>query len=439
MDEVKEIMGLTEERLVTTTAVNKIKIIKIIDKLLEWSIYLMLFSLPFSKSIIEICISVGIVLLLLKKSITKNFKLPSTPANLPLLLIFIAALLSLVNSQYLSLSLRAIVTKNIKFIMLYFLVIEAIDTRVKMLNVLWIGLLSGVIIFSDTLIQYFVTHIDLLHNYPPFKYINNVEIIIHTHYTSRFVDYFIGYPTGSFPYPNDLAAWLLLIIPVAMCIALFAPLRVSSRLGLLIFLFVGLYIFILAKARTAWLGFVLSITLLVFLKKKKVIVFGVLTAMFILAMFCFFNSPDVIFGLSSMGDRLGMWQTGWAIFKNHPVIGNGINTFFNNFREYRTDVDKHERGSYAHNCYLQMAADTGLIGLGGFLWLIYAYFCSAIKNLRKIVDPLCSNALLGISMGLFAFLIHSFFDTNLYSLNLASLFWLALGLGQGIIKISEKT
>jgi hypothetical protein len=40
-----------------------------------------------------------------------------------------------------------------------------------------------------------------------------------------------------------------------------------------------------------------------------------------------------------------------------------------------------------------------------------------------------------MSIGVLVFLLQSFFDTNLYSLNLAILFWVSIGLSQSIIKI----
>jgi O-antigen ligase len=138
-----------------------------------------------------------------------------------------------------------------------------------------------------------------------------------------------------------------------------------------------------------------------------------------------------------VGDRVFMWNTSWEIFKDHPIIGSGLNTFFQNFKERRNDEWKNKKGSYAHNCYLQMACDTGVVGLGAFLWLVAAYFHSVVRSLKKISEAFYGSILLGISTGVFAFLIHSFTDTNLYSLNLATLFWSAIGISQAMVKTLE--
>jgi hypothetical protein len=86
-----------------------------------------------------------------------------------------------------------------------------------------------------------------------------------------------------------------------------------------------------------------------------------------------------------------------------------------------------------------MAADTGVVGLAGFTWLMITYFISVIKSLKNIRDPFFGPILLGMSIGIFAFLIHSSFDTNLYSLNLATLFWTSIGISQAIAKVCEQS
>ena len=132
-----------------------------------------------------------------------------------------------------------------------------------------------------------------------------------------------------------------------------------------------------------------------------------------------------------------MWETGWRIYKEHPVMGNGVNTFFEHYRSFRTDADK-GRGSYAHNCLLQMAADIGILGLLSFL----IFFSIVVfRNMRRAIVKLSGFEhafVFGSSLGAIAFLVHSFFDTNLYSLNLAALFWTFLGIVEGAGSSLEK-
>ena len=46
------------------------KIISIIDKIIEWSLYILVFCIPFSKTMIEACITIAFILLIFKKILT---------------------------------------------------------------------------------------------------------------------------------------------------------------------------------------------------------------------------------------------------------------------------------------------------------------------------------------------------------------------------------
>lgn len=93
---------------------------------------------------------------------------------------------------------------------------------------------------------------------------------------------------------------------------------------------------------------------------------------------------------------------------------------------------------YAHNCYLQIAAETGIVGLLSFLLLIGTFFISTIKNLAKIKDRFSHAVLSAISAGIIVTLVHSVVDTNLYSLQLSVLFWVMLGVNAAIIKATGR-
>lgn len=416
-------------------AFNKNNILSITDKTLEWSVYLAVFVVPFSKSLLEIAVSAGIIALIAKKIMTKDLGLFKIPVALPLLFIFLTAALSLINSSYLGLSVRSIFSKNLKFIFLFFLVVEAIDSRTKLENLLKMLFISAAAVFIDTFIQYFITHVDLLHiditrkgalqGYASFQYRGPER-----------GDRFIGYPTGPFPFPNDLASWLLIVLPIGLFLSLLDLKGLLSKFLVLFASIAGLFIFALAKVRGAWIAFVLSIVPLIFLLKRKAIVLLILVIMFMLIVACFYKTPGMLLGLSSVMDRGSMWNNGVKIFKQHPVIGNGINTFFNEYRYTRMDKDR-GMGSYAHNCYLQMASDTGILGLLAFLWFVTLLLFRAIIFIMSCDNRFYYSVALGLTVGITAFLIHAFVDTNLYSLNLASLFWMAAGLTESVIHIAK--
>ena len=80
--------------------------------------------------------------------------------------------------------------------------------------------------------------------------------------------------------------------------------------------------------------------------------------------------------------------------------------------------------NYAHNCYLQIWAESGIFSLLAFLLFLGTIFWKGIRSFLKTHNPLT----LGLLCGLFAFLIHSFFDTQFYSVAQSFLLWSMLGL-----------
>ena len=114
--------------------------------------------------------------------------------------------------------------------------------------------------------------------------------------------------------------------------------------------------------------------------------------------------------------RIGFWVEAAEFIKKYPLTGSGLNTY-----------SKLEN-MYAHNCYLQMAAEIGIPGLLAFLVMIGVVFLRALRSLAELKDPYWETILAALLSGLAAFLIQSFFDTTLYSVQLGALFWVMVGL-----------
>ena len=409
---------------------NKIKFNAISDYIIKWCLYAIVFAVPFSKSISEFSIALAIALWFIRKILNSDIRLVKTDLNVPVLIFIMTILPSFLNTGYMGLSLKAFFTKHLKYIALYFVMVESLDNREKIRDLLVVALLSVIVITLDGFGQYYYSGVDALHNYPSFK-----ERLYPLPDSTE--GFFRGFPTASFPFPNDLSAWILLFIFPIASVAIFDIARKRTRY-LMAFVSAGVfYLFFLAKTRGAWVGLIIS-TVYVAVSKKKAWLIILLIAAIAMPFILKMEMSQYIFGMKSVDDRFFMWDTGLKIFKDHPVLGNGINTFFTRFKEERNDQWKGEKGSYAHNCYLQMASDTGLIGLAGFLWLVFSYFKSALKDSRRIKDAFFAGILWSVSVGVFAFLVHSFFDTNLYSLNLVTLFWFAIGLSQAISRVYLK-
>lgn len=147
-----------------------------------------------------------------------------------------------------------------------------------------------------------------------------------------------------------------------------------------------------------------------------------------------FKEKLELFSLFGGSGRSGYWREAVHMIKDYPVFGVGLNTYSVVGRGYKITW-----GGYPHNCYLQMAVETGILGLLSFLWLLGVLFYKSFRNLRFMKDQSLAILLLGSLIGLGGFLVHSFFDTNFYSVQLGSFMWLVMGLIVAIQKIDKSS
>jgi len=140
--------------------------------------------------------------------------------------------------------------------------------------------------------------------------------------------------------------------------------------------------------------------------------------------------------------RLMVWADSLHMVSEAPLFGHGLNTNMRLFEYYRRNSA--ESGgvgkTYTHNCFIQLAGETGILGAIGFGWILciffrnISYLIQKWNTLASNQDPFFLYLLIGLLGGTSAFLTHSFFDINLYSLKLSILLWTMIGLGAAIYR-----
>ncbi len=115
----------------------------------------------------------------------------------------------------------------------------------------------------------------------------------------------------------------------------------------------------------------------------------------------------------SADTRAQMWRDTAGLVRAYPVVGTGLGTYESAFLRYKS-VAPMLTMDYAHNDYLQVLAETGVIGLGIGLILLFRVIYSAIYG--AIYAGLPDDRLLSIACigSLTAIVLHSFVDFNLY-------------------------
>ena len=118
--------------------------------------------------------------------------------------------------------------------------------------------------------------------------------------------------------------------------------------------------------------------------------------------------------------RAHFWAVTLDIIKAHPYVGTGLGAFGVIYTRYdsRNGMFRLEQ---AHNDYLQVLSDAGIIGAVLAFSFVALLFWKAISRARSKDDFRRGVALAALS-GCFAVLVHSFFDFTLHTTSNALLF-----------------
>ena len=123
--------------------------------------------------------------------------------------------------------------------------------------------------------------------------------------------------------------------------------------------------------------------------------------------------------------RAQIWAESLAMVQDYPLLGCGLGSYESCFHKYKT-VAPMQTVNFAHNDYLQLLAETGVIGFSIFLLLGMLTFLSALRQSiaarggdNRYLAAACLGALTSIGL-------HSFVDFNLYvAANTMVLAWIA--------------
>jgi O-antigen ligase len=118
--------------------------------------------------------------------------------------------------------------------------------------------------------------------------------------------------------------------------------------------------------------------------------------------------------------RSHFWRVTLDVIKAYPVIGSGLGSFSVIYTRYDTR-NGYLRLEQAHNDYLQVLADGGLVGGALGIAFILILFRQGFTR-RETDDKFRRGVATGALAGCFAVLVHSFFDFTLHTTANALLF-----------------
>ena len=123
-------------------------------------------------------------------------------------------------------------------------------------------------------------------------------------------------------------------------------------------------------------------------------------------------------------ERLAHWQAGWYMFASRPWLGVGLGQYEVVYPMYALPRWPEALG-HAHNYYLNLLAETGMLGLGTFLVLGAAVAMKARCAWLRATGPQTRGVLVGVAGSLTYLAAHSMVD-NLFVHGMQALFGLVL-------------
>jgi putative inorganic carbon (HCO3(-)) transporter len=246
---------------------------------------------------------------------------------------------------------------------------------------------------------------------------------------------------------NVFSSYLCLVLPVA--VVLFVKSRNKKRFWLLPLIGLNGYAFLLANTRSGYIGLLVGFLLLLpFIAKDKpskpfrrgwFIGLAVLlvAGWLILPVAAEKSGSKTLHEISEisrlrLSDKAGsnrgyVWKNSLSVVPEHLLLGFGPDGFHRVF-EQRFNAECRERFGMAfdkaHNEYLQVLVDAGVLGLLALL----AFYGLLFWSVRKKLDNPC---VLAVVAALLCFSIQAFFNINTpFAHPVAWVLWGLLGAGQ---------
>lgn len=238
----------------------------------------------------------------------------------------------------------------------------------------------------------------------------------------------------------SLARFFVLYIPLSCIVLFFFKNKIMKIIA-----FVGLAFLlpclIFNAARAAWVAVAGSLLILSFSKNRK-IACGLLICIILIGLFLplqlkqrAITTVDPL----TWGERVPLWKISLKIFGDFPIFGPGLGMHEKLFSQYWKPSVLFPEFRYwdVHNNYLEIASESGIVGLVAFVWIFIVFFKHVFSAFRKTSGD-CQIILMGLTISVIAVLIFALSASNITSgVQEAAVFWFILGMASGLSSLIE--
>ena len=404
------------------------KIIRFLESVIPWLLALIPFSMCIAPAPMNVFMGLLIFCFLVKRILKKEPLFLKSPLNIPLLLFFLLTCLSLFYSINFKDTFRGGVLRLLQYVFVYFAAAQEVKNKRQLILIVF-GVCAGLVLTAADEIWQVARGVDFIRGYAPIINIGLVRA------------------TASFKDANTLGIYLSALAPLVLGLALYYKKGAKKVLFMLMGLLAVCGI-VLTYSRPTLLALYIALFFMAVVRKDKVmiwvLVIGILLTPFIAPASIKNWAKQVNYNpmrFMCNDDRIAVYQHSLQMIKDRPVLGRGANTFMKNFKNYNNPPHYRDVAVidyiYAHNIYLHMAGELGLLGLGIFIWFVVVFFKSAKKIYSRLKDDFLKVVLMSLSACLLAFLVNGLTESSLYYARVAMVFWYLAGLTLAMGKINH--
>jgi len=236
-----------------------------------------------------------------------------------------------------------------------------------------------------------------------------------------------GWIYGPYVNHNHYAGIMEMLVPIPLVLALsrLIPERGRIPAGIAAAVMVGTIF--LSGSRGGMIAIFAELAVLgtvLFRQKKRVrtAIAAVAFAVVLISLLSWLGGKELTARVSSIssearteisgGMRLSIDRDAFQMFRRKPILGWGLRTFpvvYPQFRSFYTNFFINE----AHNDYMQLLTEMGLVGFGVMVWFLIVLYRSAFNKIANWTTQVTGALTLACMLGVTGILVHSFFDFNL--------------------------
>jgi O-antigen ligase len=397
---------------------QKDKLVKYCDWLVGTFLILFVFWSPISITGTQIAVSFALLFWVLRMFVMRKFRLVRTPLNIPIAAFLVAVAIGVITAVDFKHSLKGYMT--LWWVSIFFLTVNNVKDVTQFKRLIQILILITTIAGAYGIFQH-LTKIGFFGNV-------------------RYFQLPLARSAGFFDDPATFGNYILLVLPVVIGLSYYSKtIREKRWLGLSSLIILTAIIF--SYGRGVWLGLIAGLIFMAILSSKKLVFFvliGIIVCSTVLFILPFSKVSqrvmETIKSTRRVGDRIYFWEGGLRIIRDYPITGVGWKGFRKVYPRYKP-AEALESGCNAHNNFVDVTVDSGLLGLGIFLWFLLGIYKAGFRIFKKLEDGYFKGIAWGFLGSFTGFLIAGLSQYNFGDSIVVMLFYFLLGIVMVIPRI----